>query len=92
MEKEFVVRYNEETGLWEKYEPYATIDVATEEEFNMIAAAVAHYQRRGRWLPAPDIGDCCYRCSECGKVLDRHREDDDEYCAKCGLKMEEEQS
>lgn len=46
--------------------------------------------RRAKWLPARDIGDCCYRCSACGKVIDHYLDEDDNYCAKCGAKMDKE--
>lgn len=42
------------------------------------------------WVPAPDIGDCCYRCSNCGRIIDKYYEDDYDYCAKCGAHMDEE--
>ena len=44
------------------------------------------------WVPAPDIGDCCYRCSACGKVRDGYCEEDDIRCACCGAHMDEEVS
>jgi hypothetical protein len=41
------------------------------------------------WVPAPDVGDCCYRCSHCGKVIDHYCDEDDAYCARCGAHMDE---
>ena len=41
----------------------------------------------GEWIPAPDIGDCCYRCSECGKIIDHYCDEDDNYCSRCGKNM-----
>lgn len=42
------------------------------------------------WIPAPDIGDCCYRCSRCGKQRDSYIDEDDNYCGKCGAHMDKE--
>lgn len=45
-------------------------------------------QKRGRWIPASDVGDCCYRCNVCGKVIDHYCDEDDNYCSRCGAKMD----
>ena len=42
------------------------------------------------WIPAPDIGDCCYRCSRCGKHRDSYIDEDGDHCARCGAHMDEE--
>ena len=46
------------------------------------------YRKRcGYWILANDIGDCCYRCSECGFVRDAYLLDEAHYCPSCGKKM-----
>lgn len=104
MDKGLTIRYNEETGLWEKHEPFITIDVMTEEEFNLVKAAVEHYQKRGCWkdvqeeeLYCPDIKATIIRttqtCSYCktriGFIGPKQYLFDD-YCPGCGATMEKE--
>ncbi len=43
--------------------------------------------RHGRWIEV-DVGDCCYRCSECGFIRDAYLLDISNYCPKCGAKMD----
>ena len=45
--------------------------------------------RHGRWIEV-DVGDCCYRCSECGFIRDAYLLDISNYCPKCGAKMDGE--
>lgn len=45
--------------------------------------------RHGRWIEV-DVGDCCYRCSECGFIRDAYLLDIGNYCPQCGAKMDEE--
>lgn len=40
------IYYDEESGAWCEYEPYATIDVATEEDFKALQDAVE--KQKGR--------------------------------------------
>ena len=48
-----------------------------------------HGEVRGVWLPVPDkIGDCLYKCSQCGFVRDAYVLDIGNYCPSCGAKME----
>lgn len=51
------------------------------------AALVVH----ARWIPKPIIGDCIYACSNCDKVRDAYCEEDGNFCAKCGAKMDEKE-
>lgn len=44
--------------------------------------------RLGEWIIAEDIGDCCYRCSNCGFIRDAYVLDVGKYCPQCGVKME----
>jgi len=43
--------------------------------------------RHGKWIEV-DVGDCCYRCSECGFIRDAYLLDIGNYCPKCGAKMD----
>ena len=43
--------------------------------------------KRGRWIPAVHVGDCCYRCSECQFLRDAYLIDIGNYCPNCGAKM-----
>ena len=60
--------------------------IITEVEYAPIidAALVVH----ARWIPKPIIGDCIYACSNCDKVRDAYCEEDGNFCAKCGAKMD----
>lgn len=44
----------------------------------------------GEWIEKPEIGDCCYICSECGFVRDAYFLDVGNYCPNCGAQMKEE--
>lgn len=46
--------------------------------------------KTGKWIPV-DVGDCCYRCSECGFIRDAYLLDVGCYCPQCGLSMTGEQ-
>ena len=46
--------------------------------------------RQGRWNVADDVGDCCYRCSECGFLRDAYDIDTENYCPNCGAAMYKE--
>ena len=47
-------------------------------------------RKMGKWIPV-DVGDCCYRCSECGFIRDAYLLDVGCYCPQCGLPMKGEQ-
>jgi len=55
-----------------------------------IPAADVAPVRRGQWIAADDVGDCCYKCSECGFVRDAYLLDARKYCPNCGAKMDGE--
>lgn len=46
--------------------------------------------RHGHWIEERSIGDCCYRCSECGFIRDAYLLEIENYCPQCGAKMDEE--
>lgn len=101
MEEGIVIRYNEKTGLWEKHEPFITIDVMTEEDYDTIKAAVEHYQKRGEWIDRykGKYANPLYICSLCENEALRKPEiydlghsrmiqDLSSFCPHCGVKME----
>ena len=45
--------------------------------------------RHGRWIKEKSVGDCCYKCSECGFIRDAYLLEIDNYCPECGAKMDE---
>lgn len=44
-------------------------------------------RRLGRWIPAPEVGDCCYFCSECNFIRDAYILDTENFCPNCGARM-----
>ena len=49
-------------------------------------------EKYAHWIPRPDIGDCSYECSHCGKIYDAYCDDDNTFCARCGKTMDENES
>ena len=101
MEEEITIRYNEKTGLWEKHEPFMTIDVMTEEDYITIKAAVEHYQKHGEWVDRYEgkYANSSYICSLCeNEALWKHETNElgitrltqalSSFCPHCGVKME----
>ena len=54
----------------------------------IIPAADVAPVRHGRWIEAKEIGDCCYRCSNCQFMRDAYLLDVENYCPNCGEKMD----
>lgn len=73
---------------------YEYIETETElaiKEFKYLPSAQPEPVRRGRWIVVEDIGDCCYRCSNCGFIRDAYVLDVGKYCPSCGARMEEQE-
>ena len=89
MSEALKIRYNEKTGLWEKHEPFMTIDVMTEEDYNTLNAAVEHYRKRGKWINGRynDWQGNVYeeQCSYCGRYSKDYGRP---YCSNCGAGMD----
>lgn len=88
------IYYDEEKEAWCEYKPYATFDVATEEDYKKLQAAMEKENaveprygglRRtglGRWVPYMAY------CPQCNYEFDP---DDDrwmKYCPMCGQKLD----
>ena len=85
--------FNEESGVWEERpEPYITIEIETEEDFEYLKSAVEFYKNRakyaeivhGHWIPIPKHEN--KRCSVCNTVFSDFTLG--YYCPKCGAKMD----
>ena len=46
--------------------------------------------RHGHWIEERSIGDCCYKCSECGFIRDAYLLEIGNYCPQCGAKMDDD--
>lgn len=51
------------------------------------AIPVPDHERLGTWIPAPEVGDCCYFCSECNFMRDAYILDTKNFCPYCGARM-----
>ena len=79
-----IIRYNEQKGCWEEYkEPYTTIEVQTEEDFNFIKAAVEKQQPQE--LLAHTTPGAYGRCPRCDKLVKSYYA---KYCDQCGQKFD----
>lgn len=83
------LKYNEETGEWEKYEPYMTIDCMTEEDFDFFQTAIAKQTLKKPFKES--LAD--YGCASCGAyinfdALNEEIEDAPKYCSECGQKLD----
>ncbi len=59
MSDEIVLRCNE-NGEWEKYEPYATVECPTEEDYNLLVRALEHYRETENGKPVEIV-----HCKNC---------------------------
>lgn len=77
-----IIRYNEQKGCWEEHkEPYTTIAVQTEEDFNEIKAAI---EKQNPMKPTGKYKDV--NCPVCGKYLGQLKYET--YCCRCGQKLD----
>lgn len=97
-----VLVFNETTQKWEeRKEPFITVEIETEEDYEFLKTAVEYYGNRdkhvevvhGRWLPyhKADIGYDEYgiRCSNCRLEFENHEvKFPINYCPNCGAKMD----
>lgn len=89
MEKEIQMRYNEETELWEEYDPYMTIDIMTEEDYKHLEIAIEKQKAKKPFKES--LAD--YGCPVCGAYinfdgLNGKIEHAPKYCSECGQKLD----
>lgn len=53
----------------------------------IIAGLPSAEPKKGEWIPANNVGDCCYKCSICGYVYDAYSLRADNFCQSCGADM-----
>lgn len=86
--------YDEETGMWDEYEPYCSLDIPTEEDWKLLEEA-AKKQQPMKPIPLEKdiqvggikIGKEKYtlsHCPACGEWILSH----DNYCKHCGQKLD----
>ena len=79
------LKQNKETGEWEKFEPYMTIDCMTKEDFNAIEIAVKKQQAR-KPKPIPCAVDKnLFDCPYCEKTMSYKKY---HHCPDCGQKLD----
>lgn len=72
-------------------EPICSIEEAIDVALTTIdeqPAVDAEPIRHGHWIEDRSIGDCCYKCSECGFIRDAYLLEVEDYCPQCGAKMD----
>lgn len=83
-EKPLVLQCNKD-GVWEKYEPYMTIECPTEEDYDFIVRAVEYYKQSkqsvGEWIWDKEHSN--YKCSLCGE----YDVTTPKFCRGCGARM-----
>ena len=83
------LKYNKETGEWDKYEPYMTIDCPEEKDYEFLETALAK-----QTLKKPlkeSLAD--YNCPTCGAHinfdgLNGKIEHAPKYCSECGQRLD----
>jgi enolase len=77
------LKYNEETGEWDKYEVYMSVDCQTEEDFAYLKECVEKQQAQ----PVKLTEDNCF-CPNCRFDMmgcyDDPEASDPQYCPECG--------
>ena len=82
--KKLLLRFDESTGTWKEHkEPYITIEVETEEDFNYIKAAVAKQKPMKVVRIKPNDADC----PACDAWLGNFHIGET-YCHRCGQKLD----
>lgn len=80
--------WNEELGVFEKYEePFAVVEYSTEKDFENMMAAVEHYKKRGEWVYTGRGNS--WECTHCNSCLDMSDDENGHarYCPQCGANM-----
>ena len=78
------IRFDAKKDQWILHkEPYATIEVATEEDFNEIKAAIE--KQKPMKLKAHTTSGAYGRCPRCNELVKSYYE---KYCDQCGQKLD----
>lgn len=83
--KGIILQMNED-GVWDiKPEPYATIEVATEEDFNNLVELTEKYHAEKPIVEASST----YKCAKCKELLsDEAVKSRYKHCPDCGQKLD----
>lgn len=84
-----MIRYNEKTGKWDKYEPYMTIECPEEKDYEFIETAIA--KQIFKKPLKESLAD--YGCPTCGAYinfdgLNGNVEHAPKYCSECGQRLD----
>jgi hypothetical protein len=84
-----MLRYNEKTGKWDKYEPYMTIECPEEKDYAFIETAIA--KQIFKKPLKESLAD--YGCPTCGAYinfdgLNGNVEHAPKYCSECGQRLD----
>lgn len=88
-----MIRYNEKTGKWDKYEPYMTIECPEEKDYEFLQTAIA--KQVSKEPLKESLAD--YGCPTCGAYinfdgLNGKIEHAPKYCSECGQRIDWERS
>lgn len=84
-----MIRYNEKTGKWDKYEPYMTIECPEENDYEFLKTAI---EKQVFKKPLKEsLAD--YGCPTCGAYinfdgLNGNVEHAPKYCSECGQRLD----
>lgn len=85
MNEEILLRQNE-NGEFEPYEPYATIEIDTEEDFDKIKSAIEKQRAEKPFEVNEKVPYITWKCPICGK---RHTTVEKvNHCDNCGQKID----
>lgn len=84
-----MVRYNEKTGKWDKYEPYMTIECPEEKDYEFLQTAIE--KQIFKKTLKESLAD--YGCPTCGSHinfdgLNGNVEHAPKYCSECGQRLD----
>lgn len=69
---------------------YEYVEVFYKDDVDNAPTVEAEPIRHGHWIEEKSIGDCCYKCSNCGFIRDAYLLEIENYCPNCGARMDEE--
>lgn len=88
--------YDKEAGAWREYKPFITIDIATEEDYKKLQAAIEKQKglkcERVKLQEDVKIGNGTFRkgtsvCAKC-PMCEGWVQIQDKYCRYCGQKLD----